>query len=489
MYVALNISATSIRLLSFKGKRVKKWGSVPLEPGLVKDGVILQPKKAGAAIDALFRSVEIPKERVITSLTGLSFTYRTLSLPRMKPALTEEAIYRAASKEMPLPLDELYLSWQVIGGGDNEVDYFALGVPRNLIDAVEETLAEAGIKPYLMDLKPLALTRAASYADALIVALEPDCFDIVLVAGGIPEIMHTITPRGEGTTLEDNIHRLIDELSKTVEFYNSSHSENPLGPTTPLLVTGELAVDTATMEFIQAQVEYPVEVLEPPIEFPPYLPVAFYATNMGLALKKTPQKTVARLHDINFNILSDRQKKKAPLVPRRYIVLALALVVASGLLPPIYQAWGQARAETVDLRAELAVISQELRQTRLAANEAKQFEETIESRVEEIAAGVATLKQEWQDILSGGGDFTDNLELISDAAGGVASDLYFTSIEIGSEQIFVEGEADSPFTVFSYTKALETQGGYSEVRIVAIDESENTQVEGTGGSFIIDISK
>jgi len=98
MSVTLNISDTSIRLLSTKGRQVDKWGSVPLEPGLVKDGIILQPKAVGEAIDALFKSVKVPKGQVITSLTGLSFTYCILNLPRMKPDLLEEAILRGARK-------------------------------------------------------------------------------------------------------------------------------------------------------------------------------------------------------------------------------------------------------------------------------------------------------------------------------------------------------------------------------------------------------
>lgn len=56
---------------------------------------------------------------------------------------------------MPLPLEELYLSWQAIRGRHDELDFFVLGVPKNLIDAVVQTLEMAGLEPYLMDLKSL----------------------------------------------------------------------------------------------------------------------------------------------------------------------------------------------------------------------------------------------------------------------------------------------------------------------------------------------
>ena len=485
MYVTLNISATSIRLLYVKGRQVKKWGSMPLAPGLVRDGLILQPKAVGAAINDLFKSTKVPKKQVITSVTGLSFTYRILSLPRMKSALLEEAIQRAARKEMPLPVEELYLSWQAIGGEHDELDFFVLGVPRNLVDAVVKTLAEAGIKPYLMDLKPLALARAANRDDALIVDLEPDYFDIVLVADGIPAIMHTITPRG-GANLEDSIQRLIDELSKTVEFYNSSHPETPLGSTTPLLLTGELSVDATAGKLIQAEMENPVELLVPSLNFPSDLPVALYAANMGLALKRVPQKRATRFQDINLNILSVEYKARVLQVSWQFVLLSLVLALAIGFLFPMYRLRNEAVVETIRLQAELGGISQELHQARLDSDQAKQIEDTLGK----ITADLEALKQEHRYILSKRGNVASNLELVTTA---IPAEAYFTSIEMDTDQITIEGEADSPLTVIDYVRALEAQGGLSEVRIAGIDESteatETTEAEVTRITFTIVITK
>jgi len=481
MYVTLNITATSIRLLLVKGRQIEKWGSIPLAPGLVKDGFILQPKAVGAAISTLFKSTKVPKQKVITSLTGLSFTYRILSLPRTKSALLEEAIQRSARREIPLPLEELYLSWQAINGKNDELDCFVLGVPRNPIDAVVQALEEAGVEPYIVDLKPLALARAANRGDALIVDLEPDCFDVVLVASGIPTVIHTITPRGEGANLEDNIRRLTDELSKTVKFYNSSHPETPLSPTTPLLLTGELAMDATTSKLIQAEIEYPIESLVPPLEFPPALSATLYATNIGLALKKAPQKTATNgFHDINLNILSDKYRGKAHPVSRRQILLPLALVVAFGLLFTLYQVKSGAEAETMRLQTGLSTLSQQLHEARLASEEAKQINTTID----EIVADTEALKQEHEYILSKRGELASNLELVS---GALPPSAHFTSIKMNAAEFTIEGETDSPSNVISYAEALEKQIGFSEVRISKIEEVKTT--EPTTISFAIVISK
>lgn len=493
MYATLNISATSIRVLSVKGRQVEKWGDTPLAAGLVRDGLILEPKTVAAAIDELFQATGIPRERVITCLSNLSFTYRILSLPRMKPALLEEAIQRGVKKEIPLPLEELYLSWQAVGGERDELSFFVLGVPRNLADAAAQTLETAGLEPYLMDLKPLALARAANRGDAIIVDMETDCFDIVLVTNGVPAIMRTISPRGGGATLEDNAQRLTDELSKTVKFYNSSYPETPLSPTTPLLLTGELSAGAMAGKFIQDKMAYPVEPLVPPLNFPPDLPLAQYAANMGLVLKKVPPKTAskgdtARFQNINLNILSGKYRKpRAQPVPRRHLLGILALIIAAGLLYPMYQVKSQADAETMRLQTELSGVSQELEQARLAGDEAG----LVEDIISEITGDAAALKQEYGDLLAREDDFAGNLKLVTDT---LPPDTDFTSIDIGADRITVAGETDSPFAVVSYAKALETRGGYQEIRITEIDETEAIEAEAAGAdtdviTFDIVISK
>lgn len=482
MDVTLNITAKSIRLLSVKGRQVEKWGSVALPPGLVKDGLILQPKVVGSAISALLKSAKVPKQRVIASLTGLSFTYRLLSLPRAKPALLEEAIQRSARREIPLPIEELYLSWQAINGKQDEMDVFVLGVPRNLINAIVQTLKEAGVESYIIDLKPLALARAANRENALIVDLEPDCFDVVLVANGIPTVIHTITPRGEGANLEDNIRRLTDELSKTVKFYNSSHPQAPLSPNTPLLLTGELA-SANTSQLIQAEIEYPLKPLAPPLELPPALAVAPYAANIGLALKKALPKKAAKgatngYHDINLNILSDKYRARARPRSRRKMILPLALTAAIGLLFGLYQVKGQAEAKTMGRQTVFSTLSQELHQARLNLDAAKQTENTIN----EMLADVEALKQEHGQILGKRGELSKTLELVTNA---LPSSTSLTVIKIDTKQITVEGETDSSSKVISFAQALEEQAGFSGVRIAKIEETTGAETKTVSFSIVV----
>ena len=481
-YVTLNISADDVRASSVKGGRVKNWGSTSLTPGLVRDGLILQPKAVGEAIRLLLESRRIPSKRVIVSVTGMSFTYRVLSLPRVESGLLEEVIRRGARREMPLPVEELYLSWRVIAERDGERDFFVLGVPRNLVTAAVETLDVAGIKPYIMDLKPFALARAPGKSDAIVAAMEPDCFDIVLAVNGNTEVMHSVTPKGDGATIQDHVRQLADELSRTVKYYNSGHPESPLSVDTPLLLTGKLATDTATSELLQSETEYPVRPLAPPLDFGPDLPVALYATNMGLALRKT--KPTNGFHDMQLNILTGTYPSRHLQVSLRQVLAYLALAIIAGLLIPFFQIKSQAAAETIHLQSELDTVTQELFLAQKAYSDGVADAAGVDAAISEVTATLEALRQEHQAILNTGGSFAGDLGLVTET---LPSLTYFTSIEIDASSIIVEGTTDNPFTVLSYIDALGAKQ-FTETRIAEIGES--TDEEGlTSTYFTVDVTK
>ena len=478
MYVALNISSGNIKVLSLKGRQVKKWASLDLTGGPVRDGLILQPQAVGEAFNSLFKSTGMPRDRVITSIAGLTFTYRFISLPRMKPSLIEEAILRAAKKEISLPLDELYLSWQSIPGKGDEQAYFILGVPRNLIDIAVQTLKIANVEPYLMVLRPLALARTANRSEAIVVNLQPDCYDIVFVTGGMPTVIHTISPRSEGATLEDNIRRLADELTKTAAFYQSNHPEIKLSPTTPLLLTGDLAADSPASGLLQSEIEYPIEPLIPAVKFPDTLPVASYAATIGLALKRTPPPSPARgentrFFDIDVNLLAGKYRKpKAKPVPARYLWLGVLLAIAIVLLYPLYQARAHLTSKNAGLETDLNNVTRELN----LATRVDQDTVATETSIREMTAATAAIKAAILNILGTRGDYTAGLQLVT---GVLPPQTSFTSIKIRKQDITVQGETDSFFSAVDYAAALEDEKKFSEVRITSLDEVTSA-VSGAG---------
>ncbi len=305
----LNIETSSARVLSVKGGRVRKWGDVPLAHGALKDTLVIDPAGVGSAIDELFRSSRISKSGVLlVSLTGFRSVTRIVTLPKLPATLMKEAIRWTARREMPIPLEELYLSWQVIGTQNTEQTIFLVGTPRSLLDSLYQALRKARIKPRAIELKPLALARIANRAEAIIINLETGSMSTAILVKGIPEVMHTMIVGSEELLLEDRVQKLTDDLSRTVSFYNNDHPEHPLGSETSAFLTGEMVSDHVLVDLVQKSIAYPVESPDLGVKLPPDLPVPRYAVNIGLALRKMlPRRrdkaTLGHSCSIKINVL------------------------------------------------------------------------------------------------------------------------------------------------------------------------------------------
>jgi len=283
--VTLNLEGQSIRLLAVRGESVTSWQEVPLEAGMVKEGIVADPDGVGAALKAALESPSMSGGRLIASITGIRSIARVLELPKMKSEMLEEAVGREAKREMPVPMEDIYLSWQSLGTYDGQQRVFALGVPRDILDPLVKAMTVAKRHPWAVDTKPLALARAANRDEAVIADVEPGSADIVLVTRGVPVIMRTVVERLGDPDGAERIERFRDELARTVKFYNDTHRQEPLEPSTPIFLTGSLA-QSAMTEPLEALAQYPIETLLPPLDCPPGFPVHTYAVNIGLALKE-----------------------------------------------------------------------------------------------------------------------------------------------------------------------------------------------------------
>ena len=281
----LNIETSGVKGLVLNGKTVEWWGSIPLEPNVVRDGTVLEQTALTDAVNSLFKAQKGKRDKIIVAIAGLHYTFRILNIPKGKASELAPNIRRAAEKEMPLALEELYLTWQLLSVKGNRQDVFVVGVPKEPIDLLIVALEKAKVKPYVLDLRALALARMVNCRNGVVLDLEPDSFGITVIAEGIPAIMRTFIPKKGEMILEDNVRRLGGEIGRTMEFYNREHAENPISTDTPVFLTGEMAESPDTSVIIQEEIEYPIGKLSLPLSYAPAFPVASYAVNLGLGLR------------------------------------------------------------------------------------------------------------------------------------------------------------------------------------------------------------
>jgi type IV pilus assembly protein PilM len=283
--ITLDFDGRDIRLLITKGRKVVRWASVTVPPELMHQGLIKEPELMGTGLIRFLSTHKASRRGIITSVTGHRSVSRLLSLPAIKPDLLEDAVRRKAKQEMPLPLEETYLSWQVMGREDSQLQIFALAVPRLIIDRHVETLRAAKIKLGSMDIKPLALVRAVAQSDAIIINLEEQSLGVIIVRNGVPVLIRSMPQTSEKVELESATERLSLELSRTTQFFNESHRDNPLDEKTVVYMTGAPFDQKKTREAFASRISNPVEIPMPPMLWPKDFPLSTYIVNLGIAMK------------------------------------------------------------------------------------------------------------------------------------------------------------------------------------------------------------
>src|SRR4030042_939858 len=150
--VTLYISEVNMRLMVTRGKRIIKLADVPLDTSLSE---IDSPEKEAwlsEKIKHLFKSNRISERKIILGVSGLSHLTRPLALPELPKTMLEEAVTREARRVLPVPVEQLYLSWQTVAISADKLQAFMVAVPRHVADMIIRILHQAGLKPYMMDI-------------------------------------------------------------------------------------------------------------------------------------------------------------------------------------------------------------------------------------------------------------------------------------------------------------------------------------------------
>jgi len=284
--VTLDITSTSLRLLMVKGRKVVKWASAPIVPGLIDEGVIRDTEFLGYNVISLMETSGIRSKKVVVSVNGIYSIARVVDLPVQNGHKREEMFNSLAESVLPLPPDHFYVSWKMLsvnGKGDKAL---LVGMQPGIIDPEIEALKSVSIKPHIINLKGMALLKLIDTPYALIANVESDYVDIVLVAEGLPYVMRTVARR-DGISLANWAKDISVLLDQTMMFYNTRYRADLESNDMRCYLTGQLMDNQIVAGILQDSCGQPLGSITVPLDYPPNLPVNEYAINLGLALKNT----------------------------------------------------------------------------------------------------------------------------------------------------------------------------------------------------------
>ena len=331
--ISLYIEDSQISVLATRGRDPQKWATAALDQGLIKEGVVQDQQAVAAKIKELWSSSRILRRKVTVGISGLNCLYQMLLLPELPENLRSEAIGREAAHSLGIPLEGVYLSWQMLSVEHGQMKVYLCVVPKDKVDSIMATLKVAGLRPVAMDIKPLCLARVSSEPRAIIVDTCQDSMDIIVLGEGIPEVVRSLQVAPEMSQGE-RIAVLRSELERSVSFYNAAHLDKPVDLTVPILVSGDLVEQESDKASLAGPRERPVRDLESALTEVEGFNPGKYATCIGLALKDvllTEPGAVAN-SVVNFNALPEiYQVRKRPLAEVLWVPTVLVGVVLIGM--------------------------------------------------------------------------------------------------------------------------------------------------------------
>ncbi|MBN1189781.1 MAG: pilus assembly protein PilM [Dehalococcoidales bacterium] len=447
--VTLYVDDTSIRLLVMQGQRVKKWAGIKLEPGLIIDSIVLQEEEIAARIKQLLESQKVKTRKVVLGFSGLHSLTRPATLPKLPKSMLAEAVIREARRVLPVPLDQLYLSWQSIPGHKERSQVFMVAIPRKTADSLVNTLKIAGLEASRMSIKPLVLTKALALNTMILVDLQPDEFDIVILSGGVAQPIRTVKLPSEELTWEEKINTIASDLNRTIKFFDTNNPEKKLDHSIPIYVSGELIQKNDLQKSLSEITGHPVSELLPVVKSPERIDLGYYMVNITMAMKIISSVSENTYPVANLNVLPVcYQPKPISLTKVTGIPGGIAL---AGLVVPLVMLMQNTSANIEAMEKQVAVANQVIVQKTTQKNELKKSLVELEKKAASAKITFEKTRKPLDNIRSTqeivNGDLLVTLSNLS-------PQISLNSLSESGNMLVIRGEAPSEEDVSSYTQAI-----------------------------------
>ncbi len=473
----LFIEDTAVRLLVGRGRQPEKWASLPLDAGLVKHGLIQDNAKVAEKIKELYHLAKVGNKKVAVGLSEPGSLYRIVTLPKLPDAILPEAIKREAERVIPLSLDEVYLIHQVIATKEQEMTLFLAAISRTAVDNVVKTTQLAGLKPYLIDLVPLALCRIIEQPTAVVVSLRSSNFEIAVMADRVPQVIRSLSLPSEAQSLIEKLPTISEELDRTVTFYNSSHTDKPLDNNTPLFIDGDLVRAPESWPSLVgnlgSQVSPLPSVMNQVADFDP----SQFTVNIGLIFKDNDGELAGSL--INLNALPKALQPEKPKASK--VILPAAAAVGVLILVFVWLQGNNLASDTASVNSDITTTNNKVTQVNKEIT-------AVKGQITQVQDQVKPLTDQIKTTEASAGTFTtlvDSLATNRDSTNTnmsqiwamVPSGLTLNSVDV-RDTASIQGEATNEGIIYSYARSLKGSNIYSSVVIQSITLNEQ-DVEGT----------
>lgn len=193
--VGLDIGTTAVRasvVQTGKGTpKLRRYGQVSLPRGTIVGGEIVDEAVMKDALQQLWKTVKLPKKRVIVGIANQRVIVRRIDIDYMDEAQLAESLPFQAQEYIPIPVDEAILDFVPLEefttpDGQAMMSVLIVAAQRSMAAEVLSVVQSVGAKVMALDLQAFGLVRSAFGA-----SLNPATGTVALVdiGGSVTQVM------------------------------------------------------------------------------------------------------------------------------------------------------------------------------------------------------------------------------------------------------------------------------------------------------------
>jgi type IV pilus assembly protein PilM len=310
----LDIGHSSIKVMQLELESGKKpvvagYGMTKFPPHAILNGVIVNYDLIGKALFDLFKSGlhgSVFTRRVACTLPTSHIFSRIMKIPSIPNDQITDAIRLEAEQYIPMPVDSLYLDYEITSRDDQNIELLMVATPKIIVDSYIKLLESLDLEPVALEPSVNATARMFSFADSthnepsiLIdfgsISIDVAVFDKTMIvnstlAGG-SEMMTQLISKGLkiseadayemkskygigvsekqqqiSKSIEPLLDNLIKEIRKITRYYNErvGQSQRQIAK---IITSGGGATMPGINQYLQKQLDIPAKTLDPASSF------------------------------------------------------------------------------------------------------------------------------------------------------------------------------------------------------------------------------
>ncbi len=224
--VGIDISDSSLKVMQLTHHRdgfaPLAYSDVEIPSTLIVNHVISDESKLAEFITrALKQAKFVNTKYAVVSVPEAKSFVRILKMPKMAESEIGGAIPFELEQDIPIPIDQVYLDWQVVKEEADANHVLVMATPKDYVDSLVTALKMAKLRPIALELESQATARALVGAEdmnqaALVIDMSSTITSFVIASGkGVLEYTSNI-PVG-GNNLTESIARNLGIPEKEAE--------------------------------------------------------------------------------------------------------------------------------------------------------------------------------------------------------------------------------------------------------------------------------